>query len=117
MFHYIKQEDTDKNQNSEFGINMDVQKGIANGNTQFIIDLTNSKELKLTTYTLPTTALQIAAKFFHIKCYINYDRFLVLAACFLLATKIKDMEVKLKNLCFAFHAIMSRLTQSTIPVD
>ena len=117
MFHYIKQEDAEKNQNSEFGINVDVQKAMANGNTQFIIDLTNSKELKFTTYTLPTAALHIAAKFFHIKCYINYDRFLVLAACFFLAAKLKDMEVKLKNLCFAFHSVMSKITHSTIPVD
>ena len=89
---------------------------MANGNTQFIIDLANSKELKLS-YTLPTIALEIAAKFFHLKCYINYDRFVILAACLLLATKFKDMEMKLKNLCFAFHTVMNRLSQSSVPVD
>ncbi len=78
---------------------------MANGNTQFIIRLANAKELKLS-YSMPTIALQIAAKFFHLKCYIHYDRFLILAACLLLATKIKDMEMKIKNLCFAFHSVM-----------
>ena len=68
-------------------------------------------------YSLPTIALQIAAKFFHLKCYINHDRFIILASCLLLATKLKDMDMKLKNLCFAFHSIMSRLTQSSTPVD
>lgn len=66
---------------------------------------------------MPTIALQIAAKFFHLKCYIHYDRFLILAACLLLATKIKDMEMKIKNLCFAFHSVMCELTSSSIPVD
>lgn len=43
MFQLIKQDDTEKNLNSEFGINKEVQRIMANGNTQFIIRLANAK--------------------------------------------------------------------------
>jgi hypothetical protein len=46
-----------------------LQLSMANGNTQFAIDI--ARELKIS-YSIPTIALQIAARFFHIRCYINY---------------------------------------------
>jgi hypothetical protein len=51
------------------------------------------------------------------KCYIHFDRFVVLAACLLLASKSRNMEIKLKRLCFAFHSVLSRHIGSVVPVD
>lgn len=87
---------------------------LANGNTQFMIEL--AKELKFS-YTLPTIALQMAAKFFHIRCYINYDRFIILTACLLLAAKLKDMDLRVKNICYAFYTTINNRSQSHEPYD
>ena len=107
MDQLVTVESTEKNENSSYGLSPEVQFAMANGNTQFIIDL--SREFKYG-YTIPTIALQIAAKFFHLKCYINYDRFIVLVSCLMIAAKFKDMEVNLKKLCFCtYNVINSRL--------
>ena len=104
-YHLITVKDTAGNINSQFGINSEVQYAMANGNTQFIVEL--AREFKYNV-TIPTIALQIAAKFFHLKCYINYDRFIVLVSCLMIAAKFKDMEVGLKKLCFCTYNVLSK---------
>ena len=104
-YFLITPADTAKNINSEFGIGPEVQLAMANGNTQFIIEL--AREFKYNV-TIPTIALQIAARFFHTKCYINYDRFMVLVSCLMIAAKYKDMEVGLKKLCFCTYNVLSK---------
>jgi hypothetical protein len=47
-------------------------------------------------YTVPTLALHIATIFFHKKSFIHYDRLLILAASFLLASKLKSIDCRLK---------------------
>lgn len=78
---------------------------MANGNTQFIIEL--AREFRYS-YTIPTIALQISARFFHIRSYINYDRFVVLVSCLMIAAKYKDMEVQLKKLCFCTYNVLNK---------
>lgn len=57
-------------------------------NAQFIIDL--AREMKIT-YTIPSISLQLSIAFFHRKSYLHYDRFVILTACMLLASKLKSL--------------------------
>lgn len=61
-----------------------------------------------TSYSIPTLALHIATVFFHKKSYIHFDRYLILTASYLLASKIKNMDCRLKNLCNALYNVISR---------
>jgi len=54
-------------------------------------------------YTIPTLALHIATHFFHLKSYVHYDRLLILAASVLLASKLKNIDCRLKNICNSFY--------------
>ncbi len=42
-------------------------------------------------YTIPSLALHISQIFFQKRCYLFYDRFIILTACFALASKLKDL--------------------------
>lgn len=77
---------------------------MANGNAQFAIDL--ARHMKIS-YSIPTIALQIASRFFHVKCYINYDRFMVILASIVLAFKLKYMEFRVSDLVYSFYTVMS----------
>lgn len=87
---------------------------LANSNVQFALDI--SRELKIS-YSIPTIALQIIARFFHLRCYINYDRFMILLAAMILGFKLKYMEFRIKDLVFGFYKVMNYRTGSNEPFD
>lgn len=87
---------------------------MANGNTQFAIDM--SKNMKIS-YTIPTIALQIAARFFHLRCYIHYDRFMIMLACIVLAFKLKYMEFRFKDIIFFYLQIVNFRCQKNDLID
>lgn len=93
------------NPNGSFGLTLLLQQHLASENAQFIIEL--AREMK-TSYSIPTLALHIATVFFHKKSYIHFDRYLILTASYLLASKIKNMDCRLKNLCNALYNVISR---------
>jgi hypothetical protein len=68
-------------------------------------------------YTIPSLALHISQIFFQKKCYLFYDRFLILTASFALASKLKDMDCRLKSLCHSFYNIISRMTMNFEPYN
>ncbi len=76
---------------------------MSNGNTQFAIDI--SREMKMS-YSIPTIALQIVNRFFHIRCYINYDRFMIILAALVLACMLKYMDFKIKDIVYSFYRVM-----------
>ena len=63
-------------------------------------------------YSVPSLAIHIASVFFYKKCYVNYDRFIILTGALLLAQKLRDVDARLKHLCNAFYAVTSRLNRS-----
>jgi hypothetical protein len=87
---------------------------MANSNVQFAIDI--ARDLKIS-YSIPTIALQIAARFFHLRCYVNYDRFMVILGCIILAFKLKYMDFRLKEIVFSFYKIMSFRCQVSEPIN
>jgi hypothetical protein len=93
------------NPNGSFGLTLPLQQHLASENAQFIIEL--AREMK-TSYSIPTLALHIATVFFHKKSYIHFDRYLILTASYLLASKIKNMDCRLKSLCNALYNVISR---------
>jgi hypothetical protein len=111
---YIKEADLGSNINSNFGLNLELQNHLACQNVQFMIDL--SRDLKCS-YSIPTLALHISTIFFHKKSYLHYDRFIILTACYLLASKIKNMDCRVKNLCNALHNVITRKTMSVEPFN
>lgn len=54
-------------------------------------------------YSVPSLAMHIANVFFYKKCYVNYDRFIILAGSLLLAQKLKDVDSRLKHLAHVFY--------------
>lgn len=102
------------NPNGSFGLTLPLQQHLASENAQFIIEL--AREMK-TSYSIPTLALHIATVFFHKKSYIHFDRYLILTASYLLASKIKNMDCKLKNLCNVFYNVISRKTMGVEPYN
>jgi hypothetical protein len=80
---------------------------LTNGNAQFVIDI--ALEMKLG-HSITALALQIAIFFFQKRCYVHHDRFIILAASLLLATKLKDVDSRLRLLCNVFHKIINRQT-------
>ena len=80
---------------------------LTNGNAQFVIDI--ALEMKIG-HSITALALQIGIIFFQKKCYVHHDRFIVLAASLLLATKLKDVDSRLRLLCNVFHKIITRQT-------
>jgi len=87
---------------------------LANGNSQFALDI--ARELKIS-YSIPTIALQISARFFHLRCYINYDRFIIVLACIILAHKLKYMEFRIKDIVFGFYKVINYRTANNEPFD
>ena len=59
-------------------------------------------------HSVASLALHISNIFFHRRAYVNFDRFVTLTACILLATKLKDMDSRLKSLCSCFHKVILR---------
>lgn len=102
------------NPNTIYGMDEPMLRTLANGNTQFVINL--SRELELG-YSVPALALHISHLFFAKMCYINYDRFLVLAASILIALKVKDISIPIKKLCNAFYKVISSLNKSIDPYN
>ena len=68
-------------------------------------------------YTVPSAALQIATRFFHLKCYVHYDRLLILTASYLLASKLKNVECRIKALCNCFHSAVQTKTHQMDPYN
>ena len=93
---------------------MQIQQHLACENAQFIIEL--ARDLK-TSYSVPTLALHISTVFFNKKSYIHFDRFIVLTASYLLATKIKSMDYRLKNLCNALYNVVTRKAMGAEPFN
>lgn len=110
----VKIEETSKNLNSEYGINSAVQMSMANGNVQFAIDI--ARHMKIS-YSIPTIALQIASRFFHLRCYIHYDRFMIILASMVLAFKLKYMEFRISDMVYSFYSVMSFRCQTNEPYD
>lgn len=102
---YIAESELAANPNGEFGMSMATQRLLACENAQFIISL--ARELKFS-YTIPTLALQISTVFFQRKSYMHYDRLLMLAASMLLASKLKNLDCRLKSLCNCFYNVVSQ---------
>ena len=86
--------------NAEFGLTLPLQQHLASENTQFMIDLARAMK---SGYTIPAAGLHIATRFFHLKCYVHYDRLLIHTASYLLASKLKNVECRLKNLCHCYY--------------
>ena len=105
MTEYINESELANNLNATFGLNGELQNHLACQNAQFVIEI--SRDLK-TSYSIPTLALHISTTFFHKKSYLNYDRFLILTASYLLASKIKNMDCRVKNLCNAMNNVITR---------
>ena len=114
MGEYVSEGELGSNPNTTFGLNGELQDHLASENTQVMVEL--SRELK-TSYSIPSLALHIASRFFHKRSYLSYDRFLILAACYLLASKIKNMDCRVKNLCNALHSVIARKTMSVEPFN
>jgi hypothetical protein len=87
---------------------------MANSNVQFAIEM--ARDLKIS-YSIPTIALQIAARFFHLRCYVNYDRFMVILGCMILAFKLKYMDFRLNEIVFSFYTVMSFRCQVNEPIN
>ena len=68
-------------------------------------------------YTIPSLALHISHIFFQKKCYLFYDRYLILTAAFALASKLKDMDCRLKSVCNCYYNIISRMMISFDPFN
>lgn len=101
---YIAESELAANPNGEFGFTLEAQRLLACENAQFTISL--ARELKFS-YTIPTLALQISSAFFQRKSYLEFDRLLVLTASMLLASKLKNMDCRLKSLCNCFYNVVS----------
>ena len=65
-------------------------------------------------HNITSLALHLAIAFFHRKCYVNHDRFIVLTAALLLATKLRDMDSRLKILCSRFDQVIKQQNLMTI---
>jgi hypothetical protein len=68
-------------------------------------------------YTIPSLALHIVNIFFQKKAYILYDRYLILSAAFFLATKLKDIDLKLSSVCKNYYTIIENLTTNFEPLN
>lgn len=112
--NYIEENKLAKNSNFDFGLTLEIQRLFACENVAFIIELT--REMKIS-YTIPSLALQISINFFHKKCYVHYDRFIILTACLLLASKLKNIECRVKFLCNGFYNVISRATNNIEPFN
>lgn len=110
----IAESELSSNTNTSFGLTHELQDHLACENVQFMIEL--SRDLK-TSYSIPTLALHICSIFFHKKSYLHFDRFLILTAGYLLASKIKNMDCRVKNLCNALYNIITRKTMSVEPFN
>jgi hypothetical protein len=102
------------NANAEFGLTQELQAHLASQNAQFMMDI--AREMKFG-YSVPTLALHISTLFFHKKSYIHYDRLLILSASFLLASKLKNIDCRLKALCNSFYNIINFRTNGTEPFN
>jgi hypothetical protein len=105
-----------KNLNSEFGLNEQIQRELTNGNAQFIIDLSRSLQPP-TGYSVPCLAIHIATVFFNKKSYVNYDRFMILAGALLLASKMKDVNCRIRDFCSSFYNVISKVNRSNEPYN
>ncbi|KAM3129102.1 hypothetical protein pb186bvf_018814 [Paramecium bursaria] len=103
----IKKKDVFTNINTEYEISEAVQKKLMNGNAQFIIDL--ATQLDLNSYSTVTLAVYLCNYFFHHKCYLQYDRFIVAAASLLLAQKIKDGDPRMRMLLHNYYKILQNI--------
>ena len=110
----IAEKDLGVNANAEFGLTQQLQAHLASQNAQFMIDI--AREMKFG-YSVPTLALHISTLFFHKKSYIHYDRLLILTASFLLASKLKNIDCRLKALCNSFYNIINFRTNGTEPFN
>lgn len=108
----IAESELANNSNGSFGLTLQLQQHLASENAQFIIEL--ARDLK-TSYSIPTLALHIATVFFHKKSYIHFDRYIILTASYLLASKIKNMDCRLKSLCNALYNVINRKTMGAEP--
>lgn len=112
----VKRADLYRNLNSEFGLNEQIQRELSNGNAQFIIDFVRVLQLP-TGYSVPCLAMHLANYFFHRKSYVNYDRFVMLAGAVLLASKLKDLNSRIRDFCSSFYNVISKVNCSNEPYN
>lgn len=110
--HIVKKEEFFKNINTEYDIPIEIQKKLMNGNAQFIMDL--AFNLKIKSYSITSVAINLCHFFFYKRCYMNYDRFAIAASCFLLASKIKDADTKMKTICFEYYKLINKIYDNKI---
>lgn len=110
----IAEKDLANNTNAEFGLTLELQQHLASQNTQFMIDI--AREMKFG-YTVPTLALHISTLFFHKKSYIHFDRLLILSASFLIASKLKSIDCRIKALCNSLYNIVNYRTNGMEPFN
>ena len=58
---------------------------------------------------MTSLAIHLSHLFFHKKCYMYYDRFVVAAACLFLSCKIYDKHPEIKKLSTSFIKVMRKL--------
>lgn len=112
----IKRSELYKNINNEFGLNEQIQRELTNGNAQFIIEFSRVLQLQ-TGYSVPCLAMHLASAFFHRKSYVNYDRFVMLAGALLLASKLKDLNSRIRDFCSSFYQVVSKINRSSEPYN
>lgn len=112
----VKRAEVYRNINSEFGLNEHIQRELTNGNAQFIVELARSVAPQLG-YSVPCLAMQISIVFFSKKSYVNYDRFVILAGALLLASKLKDVNSRMRDFCSSFFNVISKVNRSTEPYN
>lgn len=87
---------------------------LSNGNTQFALEI--CRELK-TNYSIPTVALQITSYFFHKKCYVNHDRFMIILGAIILSNKLKHISFRIKDIAYAFYKVINYHNNSNEPYN
>lgn len=93
--YVVKKDEFFKNVNTDYGIPVEIQKKLMNGNAQFIMDLainlkmsefSNLKNLHLDffssifrkSYSITSIAIHLCHFFFYKRSYLNYDRFVII---------------------------------------
>lgn len=64
-------------------------------------------------YSVPCLAMHISNNFYNKKSYVNYDRFIMLAGSLLLASKLRDINCRIKDFCHAFYNVISKVSRTS----
>ena len=110
----IKRAELYKNLNSEFGLNEQIQRELTNGNAQFVLELARTLSMG---YSVPCLAMHMSTIFFNKKSYINFDRFVILAGALLLASKLKDVNTRIRDFGSSFYTVISKVKGGIEPFN